>query len=259
MKLLFYPRNWFLVTIQIIAFISLGRAILNPAGLEYWGLSVLGYFLITCLGITVTFHRLLAHKSYFLYKPLEYVFSFFGNLGCTGSSVGWVFVHRNHHRYSDKIGDPHSPVILGPLNAFVGNYNNKFDKWAVKDIVSDPIHRFMHKNYVLIILSTIFLLYLINPLLMVYFFFIPVFLNTMASRLSNWIDHSPIFGKKKYHTNDHSHNVWWWALLTFGEGWHNNHHRYPGNYRIGQLWYEFDLGKYIINILIFFNLAKSNQ
>lgn len=240
---------------QIISALVILYSILNPQSLEYWLLSLLGYFLITCLGITVTFHRLLAHKSYKLWKPLEYIFSYFGNVGCTGSSIGWVFVHRTHHRYADKDGDPHSPVTLGPLGAFIGDYTAKFNKWNVKDIINDPVHRFMHEYYILVILITMAILYLINPILLIYLFFIPVFLNTMASRLSNWIDHSNLFGTKPYNTKDHAHNVWWWSWLTFGEGWHNNHHQFPGDYRIGKKWYQFDPGKYVIQILMFLRIA----
>jgi stearoyl-CoA desaturase (delta-9 desaturase) len=259
MKSLFYPRNWFFVVMQIMAALVTLWAIANPEPIGYWLLSLFGYFLITCLGITVTFHRLLAHKSYKLSKPVEYLFSYFGNIGCTGSSVGWVFVHRTHHLHTDREGDPHSPVTLGPLGAFIGNYTAKFNKWTVKDIINDPVHRFMHEYYILVILGTIAILYLINPLLLIYLFFIPVFLNTMASRLSNWIDHTLIFGKRIYDTKDQSHNVWWWSWPTFGEGWHNNHHRYPGDYRIGRKWYEFDPGKYIINFLIITKLASSKN
>jgi stearoyl-CoA desaturase (delta-9 desaturase) len=67
--------------------------------------------------------------------------------------------------------------------------------------------------------------------------------------MSNWIDHDPKFGVKAGKGNDASHNVWWWALLTFGEGWHNNHHLHPGDYRIGRKWWEIDLGAYVIKLI----------
>jgi stearoyl-CoA desaturase (delta-9 desaturase) len=250
MKKYLYPQSWFFITIQIIAAAITLWAVFNPAGLGYWMLSLFGYFLITCLGISVTFHRLLTHKSYRIWKPIEYLFSYFGNVGCTGSSVGWVFVHRMHHRFADKPGDPHSPVTMGALGAIVGDYSGKFNKWDVRDIIANPVHRFMHEYYMLIVLATILVLYLFDPLLSVYLFFIPVFLNTVASRLSNWIDHTQVFGKKVSNNGtDQSHNVWWWALLTFGEGWHNNHHLYPGDYRIGQKWWEIDIGGSIIKLI----------
>lgn len=252
-----YPTPWFFTSMQVMAFLFFVWALFNPAGFNYWALSLLGYFLITCLGITVTFHRLLTHKSYFLYKPLEYLFSYLGNLGCTGSSVGWVFVHREHHKNADRPGDPHSPVVLGPLGAFIGDYSGKFNKWSVKDIINDPVHRFMHEHYMMIVLLTAIALYLLDPLVMIYLFFIPIFFNTLASRLSNWIDHDPRFGTQVQGTKDQSHNVWWWALLTFGEGWHNNHHRHPGDWKIGKSQWQIDIGKNVIQVLIKLKLARS--
>lgn len=257
LKSLWYPREWFFIMMQLLALSAFVWAIINPASISYWLLSLLGYFLITCLGITVTFHRLLTHRSYKLAKPLIYLFSFFGNIGCTGSSVGWVFVHRTHHAYADKPGDPHSPVTLGAVGAIIGNYGGPFNKWSVKDLINDPVQRFMHEYYIAIVLSLLVLLAIINPLLAVYLFLIPVFFNTIASRFSNWIDHNPKFGTRPVNTKDASHNVWWWSFLTFGEGWHNNHHAKPGEYRIGSEWWQFDPGKYVINTLMFLKLAKA--
>ena len=260
MKQLFYPREWFFIMMQLLGAAAFVYALLNPAGLDYWLLSLLGYTLITCLGITVTFHRLLTHRSYKLWKPLEYLFSLFGNLGCTGSSVGWVFVHRMHHTHADKPGDPHSPVTLGPLGAIIGDYSNKFNKWAVRDLINNPVHRFMHEWYMAIILAVAVAAYLVSFEVLIYFFLIPVFFNTIASRFSNWIDHDSRFGRReirKHH--DQSHNVWWWSYLTFGEGWHSNHHLHPGDYRIGRKWYQFDPGRYFIELLMAVGIARSKN
>lgn len=243
---------------QLLGVASFVYALLNPADISYWILAILGYILITCLGITVTFHRLLTHRSYKLWKPLEYLFSFFGNIGCTGSSVGWVFVHRMHHTHADKPGDPHSPVTLGPLGAIIGDYSHKFNKWAVRDIINDPVHRVMHEWYIAMVLIVGAICFTISFEILVYLFLIPIFLNTVASRLSNWIDHDARFGvrdsSKKY--QDQSHNVWWWSYLTFGEGWHSNHHLRPGDYRIGRKWYQFDPGRYVIELLMIMGLAR---
>ncbi len=257
MKRLFYPREWFFIAMQLLGAAAFVYALFNSAGAEYWLLSLLGYTFITCLGITVTFHRLLTHRSYKVWKPIEYFFSFLGNLGCTGSSVGWVFVHRMHHIYADKPGDPHSPVTLGPVGAIVGDYSSRFNKWAVREIINDPIHRFMHEWYIAMVLIVAAIAYAVSFETLIYFFLIPIFFNTIASRFSNWIDHDPRFGVRENRKhNDQSHNVWWWAYLTFGEGWHNNHHLHPGDYRIGRKWYQFDPGRYVIELLMFLGLAK---
>jgi len=261
MKSLFYPREWFFIFMQVASAIAFVYAVVNPLSINYWFLSIIGYTLITCFGITMTFHRLLTHKSYILAKPLEYLFSYFGNLGCTGSSVGWVFVHRNHHKFADCLGDPHSPVVHGPIGAIIGDYGGKFNKWAVRDVINDPVHRFMHEYYMLLVGFSVIAIYLINADVMIYLLLIPIFLNTLASRLSNWIDHDASFGVKNSNDpkRDNSHNVWWWSYLTFGEGWHNNHHMYPGDFRIGKMWWQFDPGKYVIHLLMFLKLAKTNS
>jgi len=260
MKQYFYPREWFFILMQLVSAGVFVWALTTTVSWSNWLLALFGYFLITCLGITVTFHRLLTHKSYRLWKPLEYLFSFFGNLGCTGSSVGWVFVHREHHKFADKPGDPHSPVVLGPIGAFVGNYGGKFNKWSVKDIINDPVHRFMHEYYMPIVLLVVAVLVAIDPIIAVFLYIIPVFFNTLASRLSNWIDHSPMFGTRVATDHrDQSHNVWWWSYLTFGEGWHYNHHTTPGSWKIGKEWWQFDPGRYVIQILIFLGLASEKK
>lgn len=259
MKKYLFPRQWFFVVVQVISALVFLWAIFNST-VSDWLISLLGYFLITCLGITITFHRLLAHRSFNLAKPLEYIFSYFGNIGCTGSSVGWVFVHRQHHKHTDQIGDPHSPVLLGPVGAFIGDYSGQFNKWSVKDVINNPVHRFMHEYYIAIVLGTLLMLLLIDINLAIHLMLIPIFFNTMASRLSNWIDHDSRFGTRcSTYSKDQSHNVWWWSMLTFGEGWHNNHHAFPGSWKIGISWWQFDPGKYVIQILMLLGLAKQKE
>lgn len=243
------PREGYLVLWQLIGLGAFVWALFGGYQFKWWLLALFGYFCLFGLGITVTFHRLMAHRSYRLVKPLEYLFALFANLGCTGSSVGWVFVHRMHHRYSDQKGDPHSPVVHGRVGAIVGQYGGGFDKWCVRDLIHDPVHRFYHDYYNILITIVPLALYLVGPEFFIFGFAIPVFFNTAASRLSNWIDHEPRFGKQPHSVFDQSHNVWWWSLLTFGEGWHNNHHSFPGDYRFGRAWYQVDIGKYVIQFL----------
>jgi stearoyl-CoA desaturase (delta-9 desaturase) len=256
MKKYLIPTNTFFVVAQVIAMIATFYCLIFSNDYSLFWYSLLGYFCITCLGITVTNHRLLTHRSYKVVKPVEWVFAYFANLGCTGSGVGWTFVHRMHHKYADQTGDPHSPVTLGITGAIIGDYTATFNKWSVKDLINDPVHRFMHEYYVLVILGTGAILYCISPALFVYGLIIPIFLNTVASRMSNWVDHEPKFGNRLYTTKDASHNVWWWSVLTWGEGWHNNHHANPGSYKIGEKWYQFDPGQYVIDLLILLKLAQ---
>ncbi len=250
------PKEAVLVLFQVVGLLALIYGFTLDFKWQNWLLAAFGYFCMFGLGITVTFHRLLAHRSYQLWRPFEALFALFANLGCTGSSVGWIFVHRMHHKYSDKKGDPHSPLVHGKVGAVIGDYGAGFDKWMVRDIIEDPVHRFYHDYYHLIIIGVAATFAFISTELFVFGFAIPVFLNTAASRLSNWIDHEPRFGARKFITTDHSHNVWWWSLLTFGEGWHNNHHSHPGSYKFGFRWYQVDIGRTVIEFLALLKFAK---
>lgn len=251
------PREGYLIAFQLLALVATVFAITQGFGALWWLIGILGYVGIFGLGITVTFHRMLAHRSYKLAKPLEYLFSLFANLGCTGSSVGWVFVHRAHHEYTDKPGDPHSPVVLGRWGAITGQYGGAFNKWLVRDVINDPIHRVFHDYHLLFLIA-----YALVPLLLLglpgflFIFAVPVFLNTFVSRMSNWIDHEPRFGRKEHQNGDASHNVWWWSIIALGEGWHNNHHAQAGDYRFGRKWWQIDFGLYVIAALMAVGLAS---
>ncbi len=249
------PKEAFLVFLQLVALCVTLFALVTDHNPWHWLIGLLGYSAIFGLGITVTYHRLMAHRSYGIIKPLEYLFALFANLGCTGSSVGWVFVHRAHHAFTDKEGDPHSPIVYGPFGAITGQYGGKFDKWLVRDVINDPVHRFYHDyHHALLVAFPLALWLLFGSTGFIFGWAVPVFLNTFVSRMSNWIDHEPAFGVKTTPTEDYAHNVWWWSLVSFGEGWHNNHHAFPANYRFGWGW-QFDPGKYVINALKFVGLA----
>ena len=258
-KSIFRPKETVLISLQALAIVGAITAIFGNFSLAYWGFGILGYALIFGLGITVTFHRLLAHRSYRLIKPLEYLFSLFANLGCTGSSVGWVFVHRAHHMHTDTTGDPHSPVVYGRWGAIAGQYGGAFDKWVVRDIINDPVHRFFHDyHHLLLVIFPISLALLFGLPGLLFGWAVPVTLNTLVSRLSNWIDHEPKLGYKTFESTNAAHNVWWWSLVSFGEGWHNNHHAFPANYRFG-IGYQYDPGKWVINALKTLRLATDSQ
>lgn len=253
---IFRPKESILVFIQVLTFFAFVWAVLNSHDGSLWAASFFIWFLITCLGITVTFHRLLAHRAYRVALPIEIVFSLFANLGCTGSSLGWVYIHRKHHRFSDLPGDPHSPKTLGFLGSIIGDYKLETAYlWSIRDIIKKPVHKFFHNYHLLLILVLALALYFISFKALVHFYLIPVFFNVIVSRFSNWIDHSKMFGHINYKTSDCSRNVWWWAIISFGEGWHNNHHADPRNYRIGKKLIEFDPGRYVIKLLILTGLA----
>lgn len=211
----------------------------------YWlAVSVVMYFMIGCLGISIGYHRYLSHRAFVLkHTWMEWPLLWLGCLAGTGSPTGWVAVHREHHRKSDKPGDPHSPHTIG-LKSLIAKYQYKWDKWPIRDLILDRNHRFVH-DYYFLLLFVWFLFALAQDInLALYGVIIPMCFTIWASTLSNYSTHK--FGYVTYKTKDQSKNFWVTAYLTFGEGWHNNHHAHSKNYQIGEKWWELDLGAWII-------------
>jgi stearoyl-CoA desaturase (delta-9 desaturase) len=108
-------------------------------------LIITGYFLYSCLGVVVTFHRQLTHQSYKTYSILSNIFSFLGCMANTGSSISWVATHIKHHLHSDKPEDPHSPWI-SKWKIFLLNYPTDSEiKWRMRDLIRNPFHLFLHR------------------------------------------------------------------------------------------------------------------
>lgn len=215
---------------------------------------LLGYFLYGCLGIVVTFHRLLTHQSFKTHPYIEKLFSIFGCLGGTGSSLAWVAIHINHHLKSDKINDPHSPLYKG-IKIFALDYAhevNKDTKWRMRRLITNQFHQFLHRYYFAILLAYSLILFSIGGLYLVIFLHLaPAAITAIMSNVVNYIGHKPnwIGGYRRYNLNDQSSNNWIWAIPSWGETWHNNHHRHPRNFSCGEKWYEIDISALIIRII----------
>jgi stearoyl-CoA desaturase (delta-9 desaturase) len=244
--------------VQLVFFLAVGMSVL---GLLIYDTSLLtlvlilaGYFLYGCLGIVITFHRLLTHRSYQTYPYLEKIFSILGCLGGTGSSLAWVAIHINHHLKSDKEGDPHSPAHKG-LNIFKLSYEQEIDastKWRMRELVTDKFHQLLHRYYFLILGIWGMVLFLIGGLyLTIFFHWVPLVITVLMSNIVNYIGHKPNwFGAyRRYRLSDQSTNNWVWALPSWGETWHNNHHRHPKNFNCGEQWWEFDISAEIIKLI----------
>lgn len=217
-------------------------------------LVLLGYFMYGCLGIVVTFHRLLTHQSYRTNSFFEKIFSILGCLGGTGSSLAWVAIHINHHLKSDKIEDPHSPVYKG-YKIFFLNYENEVSsntKWKMKKLITDRFHQFLHRYYFIILFTYSLTLFIIGGFyLVVFLHWAPALITALMSNVVNYIGHKPnwIGGFRTYNLPDQSTNNWLWAIPSWGETWHNNHHRFPRNYSCGQEWWQIDVSSLIIKMI----------
>jgi stearoyl-CoA desaturase (delta-9 desaturase) len=212
-----------------------------------------GYFCYGCLGIVVTFHRYLTHNSYKTHPLVVKLFSVAGCLGGTGSPLAWVAIHINHHLKSDKINDPHSPLHKG-IKIFALKYDHEVDastKWKMRKLITDPFHQFLHRYYFGIIIAWSLLLYTVGGFyLMVFLHWAPAFVTAFMSNMVNYVGHKPNWwgGFRTYNLNDQSTNNWVWAIPSWGESWHNNHHRYPRNFSTGQGW-QLDISGFIIKLI----------
>jgi stearoyl-CoA desaturase (delta-9 desaturase) len=220
------------------------------------------WWISTSLGIGMGYHRLLTHRGYKTPKWVEYVLTVFATLSLEGGPIFWVATHRIHHRYSDQDGDPHSPVD-GKWWAHMGwilfgksmHHDTTTLTQYVPDLAKDRFHVWITKyNYVPIILLAI-VLFAIGGLPFVFW---GIFVRTVVGLHATWLVNSAThsWGSRRFETRDHSTNSWWVALVTWGEGWHNNHHAHPVSARHGLKWYEIDFNWYGIWIMKKLHLAR---
>jgi fatty-acid desaturase len=225
-------------------------------------------YLITGFGITIGYHRLLTHRSFQTSRVLEYFFSVLGSLANQGGPLQWVAVHRVHHQHSDAEGDPHSPrdgvwwahLLWWMPHVPALDEPRHYERY-VADLVRDPVHRFLQRYHILVPLTLAGLLYWLGELWggvgvswVVWGMFVRTALLYHATWLVNSATH--LWGYRTYRTRDQSTNLWWVALLSLGEGWHNNHHAFPRSARHGLRWWELDPSYAGIRLLSLIGLAR---
>jgi fatty-acid desaturase len=198
-------------------------------------------------GISLGYHRLHTHRGFKTSKAFEYFLAICGTLTLEGGPIFWVATHRKHHQLSDDHGDPHSPRE-GGFWAHMGwilfgdtHHNNTelMGKYA-PDLGRDQFYRWLN-SYHWVPLTTLGLVLLaVGGWSMVLW---GIFLRVVVGLHGTWLVNSAthMWGSRRFETRDDSRNSWWVALLTFGEGWHNNHHAHPVSARHGLAWYEFDI------------------
>jgi fatty-acid desaturase len=199
------------------------------------------------LGIGLSYHRLLTHRGYKTYKWMEYFLTICASLALEGGPAFWVAVHRVHHQNTDKEGDPHSPNDGGfwahmgwILTGRVLHSGSQELLPYVPDLRKDPFHMWLSKWHWVPITVLGVVLLVVGGLPYVLW---GIFLRTTLGLHATWLVNSAthMWGKQRFMTGDTSTNSFWVAMLTFGEGWHNNHHAHPQSARHGLAWYEFDL------------------
>lgn len=247
------PHVWDVPTFLVMIPVHLG-ALLAPWTFSWSGLWVgVAMYIVTAGGITIGFHRLLTHRSYKTSKWLEYVFTLCGTLACQGGPISWTVVHRLHHKHSDDAGDPHS-ARTGFWWSHMGwmfvniprKVSQEVRERITPDLMKDPVHRTIDRHMLTIaVMSGALLFHFGGWSWLVYGMFLRLTLVYHATWLVNSAAHK--FGYRTHATRDLSTNCWWVALLTFGEGWHNNHHAFPRSARHGLGWWELDLTFLVIS------------
>ncbi len=236
---------------------------------------VVGYGL-TCVGITVGFHRLLTHRAFQTYPAVRYTLAVLGTLAVEGSAIKWVTDHRKHHDFADEDGDPHTPhgggpgvvgaarglwhAHLGWLFTTVGQADRR--RYGA-DLLKDRGLRLIDAAEKPLILASLAIPFLLGLAIKGSFTGAPA-----DARLGWPAAHLPLhhatfsinsichfFGRRRYATDDESTNVGWLSLLTFGESWHNNHHAFPTSAFHGLRRREFDPGGLFISGLERLGLA----
>jgi stearoyl-CoA desaturase (delta-9 desaturase) len=215
------------------------------------------------LGICVGYHRLLTHRSFMCPKWLERTFATFGALSIEGGPIEWVAHHRQHHQYSDAEGDPHSAregfwwshmlwMFWLPRREGLEWMRRRY----APDLVHDRYYRFLSRTYPLPTLVLGTLLYFLGGWpWVVWGVFVRLVLTYHHTWLVNSASHK--FGYRNFEIEDLSTNCWWVAAVSYGEGWHNNHHAFPTSARHGLNRWEFDPAYGFIKLLEKAGLARN--
>lgn len=211
---------------------------------------------VTCsIGVCLGYHRCLAHKSLKLKQPAEFLTLVCGSLSGEGSPLQWAATHRVHHQRSDLKGDPHSPFdgtfwshVTWLFIRHKPDYCEKLYKQYAPELAERPLLQFFQKTQVFWLVACGLVLLALGGL--------PMLLWGMCVRMvfayhSTWFVNSAthLWGYRNYDTRDESRNLWWVALLSYGEGWHNNHHAHPSLAPAGHRWWEIDMTWWAIKFL----------
>ena len=259
-----------LVLVSVIPLVGVGVAIWTLWGR---GLSVtdaaiaLGFYAFSGLGVTVGFHRLLAHKTFDAPAPVRATLAVAGSLSIEMGAIDWAATHRRHHAYSDQPGDPHSPhlqvengwrgIVKGLWFAHMGwlfsNERTSRERWT-PDLLKDPTMVKINDMFPFFVVTS-FVAPAILGLVITRSFtgmlsaflwgsLVRIFLLHHVTFSINSLCH--FFGRRPFATGDESHNLAWLAPIAFGEAWHNNHHAFPPSARHGLGRWQVDPGAWLI-------------
>jgi stearoyl-CoA desaturase (Delta-9 desaturase) len=262
----------FAATIAAIAL--LWNRLVSPADLAIAAVM----YVLTAVGITVGFHRLLTHRSFQTSKPIEYAFATLGSMAVQGPVISWVADHRKHHAHTDVEGDPHSPHVGhdGGLRGMLSGLWHAHAGWLMSsqgradwkrfapDLYEDRGMRAIGRNFVPLVFASLALPaaagYLVSGTLLgaatglLWGGLVRIFFVHHVTWSVNSVCH--FFGSRRFDTDDRSTNVFWLALPSLGESWHHNHHAFPRSAKHGLRWWEVDVTGLVIAAMKRLGLAR---
>lgn len=210
------------------------------------------HWTLGAVGVSVAMHRCFSHRSWTpRNKVILLVMHFLAAITAMGSTITWAGTHRLHHKTADTNKDPHSPIgkSLWVKIKYWFNYwpSHAVSPMSVKDLLSDPYHKFFHKYYFHINIAWIALLLAIDYRLFLYCYLLA---NALTLQVTSWITvGAHLFGHQDIDCGDESKNTFIMGAYMWGEGWHNNHHAKPSVYEFGRHWWQLDIGAYLIKLL----------
>jgi fatty-acid desaturase len=204
--------------------------------------SVAFFYVFSIIGLSLVLHRYYSHKSFeFKYTWLRKIFTFIALISGRGSPLGWVYIHRLHHRYADTEKDPHGPISIGfrlfgfkPIDS---KEEEKMKVFLVKDMMTKE-HLFMHNYYLGFVIVWALALLVLDFSLLYFAYIIPLLGIQFSQNCFNYFAHK--YGYRNHNTKDDStNNILLWPFI-WGDAWHNNHHANLGKITTKEKWWEFD-------------------
>jgi stearoyl-CoA desaturase (delta-9 desaturase) len=209
-------------------------------------------YVLRLVAITGFYHRYFSHRTFRTSRAIQFLFAVLGTMAVQRGPLWWAAHHRHHHAHADEENDSHSPTQHGFWWSHVGWFMNRSNFRTRSELIQDltryPELRWLDRFDIVPPIALAVLLYVCGGAqLLIWGFFISTVLLHHVTFTVNSLAHR--FGRRRYATSDDSRNNWWIALLTFGEGWHNNHHHFPGSVRQGFYWWEIDLTYYLLRAM----------
>jgi len=232
----------------------------------------LGFFWLRMFAITAFYHRYFAHKAYKTNRFWQFIFAVLGNTAAQRGPLWWASHHRKHHKHSDQPDDIHSPIAHGfwwsHLGWFTSDAGFRTDYSTIKDFAKYPELRFLNRFDSLVPTVFAVLVYGMGEWIgsaypesgtsgwqmLVWGFFISTVLLFHGTFTINSLGH--VWGSRRFKTKDQSRNNAFLAIVTLGEGWHNNHHRFAVSAKQGFYWWELDISYLLLKVLSWFGVVR---